>query len=158
MIPSIRAQTKEADKMDAEQITRTLDSWIVEEDLPVKHGLKVIRRNDPDCGFTDDEISDRNEFIRCYLLKEHEALMQIAEQDDGRDFFVSDFEESAFNTVDFWRTLPKNSFRKYAYRIQKIMEQVKDLAIMHSSISSEEGRQNTHKRYQALLDLSLIHI
>ena len=32
------------------------------------------------------------------------------------------------------------------------MERVKDLAIMHSSISSPEGRFNTYQRYEELVD------
>ena len=61
--------------MNARQITKTVDSRIVEEDLPVRANLKVIRINAPDYGLTDDEIQDRNEFIRCYLLNELGAAL-----------------------------------------------------------------------------------
>jgi hypothetical protein len=129
--------------------------WIVEEDLPAPARLKVIRRNDPDYGLAEDEIMDRYEFIRCYMLQEFEALMMIPKQTTGEDYFlldcnVTDPWYSAFNTVDFQRQL--RPFNKYGYVIRKIMERVKDLAIMHSSISSQEGRLDTRRRYEAFVD------
>ena len=51
-----------------QQISFTVDNWIAEEELPVRANLKVIRRNDPDYGLTEEEIQDRNEFIRCLQL------------------------------------------------------------------------------------------
>lgn len=53
------------------------DSWIPEEEMPARAGLKVIRKNHPDFGLTEDEIQDRNEFIRCYLMSEFESLLMI---------------------------------------------------------------------------------
>jgi hypothetical protein len=138
-----------------EQISTTVDSWIVEEELPVRATLKVIKQRDPDYGLSEDEIADRNEFIRCYLLREFGLLIAIPKQDTVRDFFipdcdVSESEYSAFNTHDFQRTL--RPFNTYGYAIKKVMERVKDLAILHSSISSEEGRVDTYRRYEAFVD------
>ena len=98
----------------------------------------VVRKNDPDYGFSDDEIQDRIEFIRCYLLNDYQVLLMIPRQDYEDDFFVQDClvmddNYSAFNTVDFKNTL--RPLNKYGYAIKKIMEHVKDLAIMHSCIS-----------------------
>jgi hypothetical protein len=126
--------------------------WIDEEDLPAPAGLRIIRRSDPDYGLSEDEVIDRNEFIRCEFLKEHALLMQIPKQDEKDNFFIHDFEESAFNTIDFYRTHPRKDFNKYGHRVKKILEQVEDLAIMHSSISFQEGRDNTAGRYEALVD------
>ena len=53
------------------------DSWIDTEDLPVNPGLKVERKSDPWYGYTEEEINDSMEFIRCYLRQEHEILLQI---------------------------------------------------------------------------------
>lgn len=141
--------------MNQEHISRTVDSWIAEEELPVGASLKVIRKSDPDYGLTDEEIQDRNEFIRCYLMQEHELLAGIPEQNAQDDFFIGDYvvtdaEYSAFNTIDFQRLL--RPFNKYAYAMKKVMERVKDLAIMHSSISYPEGRQEIHRRYEAFVD------
>ena len=138
-----------------EQISTTVDSWIVEEELPVRANLKVIKRRDPDYGLAEDEIADRKEFIRCYLLRDFGLLMMIPKQDEAVDFFIPDCdvsasECSAFNTVDFQRTM--RPFNKYGYAIKKVMERVKDLAIMHSSISSEEGRDDTYRRYEAFVN------
>ena len=136
-------------------ISTTVDSWIVEEELPVRANLKVIKQRDPDYGLSEDEIADRNEFIRCYLLREFRLLIAIPKQDTMRDFFIPDCdvsepEYSAFNTHDFQRSL--RPFNKYGYALQKIMERVKDLAILHSSISSPQGRLETYRRYEAFAD------
>jgi hypothetical protein len=132
-----------------------INSWIPEEELPAKAGLKVIRKNDPNYGLTEDEIQDRNEFIRCYLMKEFESLLMIPKQEGEGDFFihqgyVAEDENSAFNTVDFQRRL--QPFNRYAYAIKKIMEHVKDLAIMHSSSTHLESRQSVLQKYETFVD------
>jgi len=130
-------------------------NWIVEEELPARPGLKVIRRNDPNYGLTKDEIQDRNEFIFCYLMKDFQLLMMIPKQPLENDFFIPDCDVtedgySAFNTHDFQRTL--KPFDKYGYAMKKIMERLNDLAILYSSISSPEGRRHTCQRYQSLVE------
>ena len=129
--------------------------WIPEEELPVQPGLKVIRTRDPDYGLSEDEIQDRKEFIRCYLLRDYELLMMIPKQESDSDFFMADCsvaeeEYSAFNTHDFQKT--QRPFNKYWYAMKMILERVKDLAILHSSCSDEEGRKEISTRYEALLD------
>jgi hypothetical protein len=57
--------------------------------------------------------------------------------------------ESAFNTWDFHRT--QRPFNRYAYRIRKILEQVRNLAIYHSSTSQPEGKANIQRRYDNLV-------
>ena len=143
-----------------EQISFTVDSWISEEDLPVRANLKVLRKNKHDYRLTEDEIQDRKEFIRCHLLSDFELLTMIPKQDTEDDFFIFDCdvtspEYSAFNTHDYQRT--QRLFNKYHYAMKKIMEQVKDLAIMHSCISDEEGRLATYRRYEALVDREFRH-
>ncbi len=143
-----------------EQISCTAGNWIDEKELPIKANLKVVQRNDPDYGLTEDEIHDRNEFIRCHLLSELQLLTMIPKQDRGDDFFIADCavddpEYSAFNTVDFQKT--QRPFNNYAYAMKKIMERVKELAIMHSSISDENGRLATYHRYEALVNREFRH-
>lgn len=128
---------------------------IPEEELPVMVGLKVERRNDPNCGLSEDEIADRNEFIRCYLLREFELLMMIPAESERDDFFipdcpVTDGQYSAWNTVDFQRNMKQ--FDKYGYAVKKVMERIKALALLHSSISREEGRQNIVRRFDSLIE------
>jgi hypothetical protein len=64
---------------------------IPEEELPSRAGLIVIRKNDPNYGLSDEEIQDRIEFIRCYLLKEFEIILSVPRQDHTDDFFVQDY-------------------------------------------------------------------
>jgi hypothetical protein len=131
------------------------ENYIPEEELPVRTGIRVIRQSDPDDGLSDDEIADRNEFIRCHLAREFELLMMLPGNKEGTNFFipdchVTDEAYSAFNTVDFQNTM--EPFDKYGYAMMKIMDRVKALAILHSSISREEGRQNIARRFDSLIE------
>ena len=128
---------------------------VPEEELPVRANMRVISRNHPNYGMSTDEVADRNEFIRCYLMREFEALMMIDadEQDDSfyvPDYTVADDGYSAFNTVDFQRTM--EPFDAYGYAMGKIMERVKNLAILHSALTGDEGRQNTLRRFNSLVE------
>ena len=141
---------------NAGQTFSNKDRWIPEEELPVRAGLKVIRKNDPDYGLTEEEIQDRMEFIRCYLSKDFEILLMIPTQSNTDDFFIPDCdvfsdEYSAFNTHDFQKT--QRPFDKYGYVMKKIMERIKDLAILYSVISSPERRMNIYHRYESLVEL-----
>lgn len=133
------------------------ENYIPEEEMPVKAGLKVMRTSDPDYGLSEDEVADRNEFIRCHLAKEFELLMMIPSQaQEEENFFIPEYHSSndaysAFNTHDFQKTL--KPFDKLGYAIKKIMERVQDLAILHSVISSQEGRQTTHRRYEGIVEI-----
>ena len=136
-------------------IRHEIVSQIAEEELPVSAELKVVRRNDPNYGMTEDEIQDRNEFIRWYLMKDFAPLMMMPEQDTEDGFFLIDYtvddeEYSALNSMDFQRTL--RPFNKYAYAMKKIMERVQDLAILHSVVSSHHRRKDIHQRYEALVE------
>jgi hypothetical protein len=131
-----------------------MDSWVNEEELPVSAALKVIRTSDPDYGLSDDEIKDRYEFIRCYLMQDFELLMMIPEPMPENDFFfvdccVTDPEYSAFSTHDFQKSL--RPFSQYGYEMKKIMEQVKDLAIIHSCISWPENRQQVYEQFKSFM-------
>jgi hypothetical protein len=99
----------------------------------------------------DGEVNDRTEFIRCYLQREYELLLSIPKQEPGWDFFVENFEESAFNTYAFQRD--KRLFDHYHYRIKKVLERVEDLAVLHSCLLSEGGRRRTRQRYEALVEV-----
>jgi hypothetical protein len=70
-------------------------------------------------------------------------------------FFIPDIdvtapEYSAFNTHDFLDGL--QPFNRYCYAMKKIMERIRDLAILHSCLSSPEGRLNTYRRFEAFLE------
>ena len=128
---------------------------IPEEELPVKAGLQVVRKSHPDYGLSEEDIADRNEFIRCHLVRELELLMMIPSPEQEENFFIPDFHVgadnySAFNTHDFQRTMAP--FDKYGYAMKKIMERVADIAILYSVMTRNEGRDNTARRFNALID------
>jgi hypothetical protein len=142
--------TPEVVTMDTE-----IDSWIVEEEQPVPAALKVIRCNDPDYGLTEDETDERNEFINWYMFQDYVLLLSVPIKETNAGFFIPDVdvtapEYSAFNTHDFQDSL--KPFNRYGYAMRKIMERVKDLATLHSCISSPEGRANVQRKYEALLE------
>ena len=137
------------------QIQHKDDGWIVEEELPARANLTVIRTDDPNFGLTEDAIQERNEYIHWYMIQDFVTLMTIPKQEPDTDFFIGDYdvedsEYSAFNTVDFQRQM--QPFNKYAYAIKMKMEYVKDLAMMHSSISHEQGRENVYHKYLAFVE------
>jgi len=133
------------------QVSCQASTWIAGEELPVKPTLRVIRKNHPDYGLTQEEIEDRNEHIRCYILQQFELLLSIPTREPENDFFVEDYLDSAFNTYDFERHHATKGFDKYAYLVKKVLEHVMDLAIMHSSITQPQRRENTRRRYEALI-------
>ena len=131
------------------------ENCIPEEELPPRAGLLVIRANDPNHGLSEEEIQDRIEYIRCYLMKDFEVLLMIPKQNKSDEFFIQefvpkDYQYSSFDTYDFQNTI--KPFDKYGYAMCKIMERIQDLAIMHSSISDVVDRAVVKKRYENYLD------
>ena len=137
----------------AKQISHTVDQWIVEEQIQRIRIPRVIRKNDPWSGMSEEEIEDIKEYIRCYLNRDFEILLQMPIASQESDFWFSSYQEfleSPFNTHDYQRD--RRPFDRYGYRIRKVLERVKDLAILYSCLGSEEGREDTLRRFQNLLD------
>ena len=139
----------------AQTVGCEVDTWIAEEELPISAQLRVIRQNDPDYGLTEDELAERNEFIEWYLLQDFAPLLSVPRQAADTGFFIAEVDASssdysAYSTHDFLDTL--QPFNKYGYAMKKLMERIRDLAILHSSLSSEQGRLNTQRRYEAFLE------
>ncbi len=139
-----------------QEICATVDSWIAEEELPASACLKVIRANDPDFDLSEDEIDERNEFIHWYLMQGFVPLLRIPRKESEYDFFIPECspassEYSAFNTHDFQDRF--SPFDRYAYAVKKTLDRVKDLALMHSCISTPEGREHVHGRYESLVQV-----
>lgn len=136
------------------QIGETVDSWIAEEDLPVRPFLKPIRKFD---GLYPDDEEEREayfDFMRWAMSREHLVLLCIPKPNNETDFWQVELDEfgnnvSAFNTMDFRRLHP---FRKYNFKLKKIYEKVRDLAQTHSCISHEEGRDNIYLRFKNLVE------
>ena len=149
MSPSLYSQESPSEAT----IDSEADGWFDTEGLSVSPVLRVEKRNDPWYGMSEEEVEDRKEFIRCYINRDFELLLLIPSQPTESDFWFSshqEFMESAFNTWDYQRD--RRPFDRYAYRIKKIMEQVRDLAILHSSISQPEGRASIQRRYENIVE------
>ena len=134
-------------------ISETVDKLIKEEQISRPALLKAIRANDPWEGMSEDEIEDAKEFIRWYVNKDFAVLLLIPAHPQEGDIWFSDYEEfrvSAFNTQDFHAL--QQPFNKYGYRIRKILERAKDLAILYSCIGSEEDKKDTETRYNNLVN------
>ena len=142
--------------MDSKQIQKTVDRWIVEEEYPSSTHLKVERTSaryfNPCEDMEDEEATAYWEFIYGIILQEHSILFSIPKP-EAPDFWIVELDElgnnvSAMNTHDFERLQP---FNKYHYKLKKMCERVKDLAITHSCISDEEGRKNVRNRFLNLV-------
>ena len=119
-------------------ISETVDEWIEEE---AKVGrVSIIRKNSPWYGMSEEEIEDRREYIRCYLLRELELLLMIPVAAPENDFWFSshqEFLESPFNTHDFQKN--RKPFDKYGYRIQKSWSESKTLPCSIPASANQKG-------------------
>ena len=138
--------------MELEQIRKTVDSWIDEEEYPTRAHLKVERTSaryfNPCDDMEDEEAEAYWEFIYGIVLREHSMLLGIPKP-EALDFWTVELDEfgnniSAFNTQDYERLHP---FNKYQWKLNKIYDKVKDLAVTYSCLSNEEGKKNIHQRY-----------
>ena len=117
-------------------------------DIPTTARLKVMKGFDLWSGFDDEMIEDYRDFMSWFMQKDSGLLNYIPIK-GGRGFFVTDFEQSAFNTCDFQKGTP--NFDRYSYRIRKVMERVGDLAMQYSCIRSKEGRAGVRKMFESLM-------
>ena len=133
-------------------ISETVDKWLKEETQPRVRRLTAVRKNSPWYGMSDEEIEDRREFIRYYLNKDFELLLLIPDKPRANDFWFAsqeEFRDSPFNTWDYEKKY--GAFDKHGYRVKKVLEHVKDLALLHSCISQPEGRKNTLNRFEVVI-------
>ncbi len=134
-------------------VSETVDEWIAEEEGSKGGFVRVIRANDPWAGMSEEEIEDVKEFIRWYINKDYAVLLMIPTHPRETDVWFSDEEEfrtSAFNTHDFEAL--RQPFNKYGYRMKKILARIKDLAIMYSCLTAQDGREDTLRKYENLVD------
>jgi len=118
-------------------------------DTPTTARLKVIKGFDMWGGFDDEMVEDYRDFMSWFMGTDDELLNHIPIK-DVKGFFVTEFEESAFNTCDFQKDAPK--FDRYGYRIRKVMEKVGDLAMQHSCIKDEKGRAGVKRMCKGLVE------
>ena len=142
--------------MNYRQIGKNVDEWIDDMELPVRAGLKPIKRFD-DVMYPMDienieeqkELRDEDEreawieYIHSQFGTNHQIL-NLIEKDKGKDFFFIELDEmgndvSAFNTIDFHREHP-DKFRKYHWMIDKLRETVKQLGIDYGIIKDENAK------------------
>ena len=135
--------------MNQEQI---VESWIDEEDLPSPANLKPLRRFH---GLYPDDTEESEaywDFIRWHHSQDYLPLMSIPKSEDTGSFSTFEDGESIsflYSSMDYQREHP---FNRYAYKLKKVYERMKDLALLHSSISQEEGKDNIQKRFGRLVD------
>src|SRR3989344_4645964 len=112
---------------------------------------------------------EENGFEHSISLAEIEVLISSQEWMElidipfirGDFFLLRQFEESAngglidvsaFNTVDFIRGNEDWEFDKYQYFTDKVAERAKDLAVLHSCLTSPEERTIIRKRFDSLVN------
>ena len=145
----------EVKEMNKKQIRKQVESWIDEKDLPIHPFLKPISRFDGLYPEDDEEREAYWNFINWAMTREHAVLLSIPKPENEYDWCieVDEFgnDISVVNTMDFQRMHP-DGFNKYHYRLKKVCEKVKDLALLHSCISHDEGKENIFKRYRSLVE------
>ena len=139
-----------------QEISKQDQHWILEQDLPSKSSLRPIKKFDGLYPESEEERQAYWDFIHWAMNKDHAVLLNIPKQHNESDFWQHDLDESgtdvsAFNTVDFERS-HNYSFDRYAYKIKKIHEKVKDLALLHSCITLDEGKTNIRQRFIAIVE------
>ena len=139
--------------MNTKEISEAVDSWIAEEELPVSPSLKPIRKYDLYSDMDEEEIQAYFDFMEWYLSQEHLIFLDLpmTEEPDFWPVELDDFGNniSAFNTHDYERLHP---FDRYHWKLKKVYESVKELALTYSYISQEEGRKNIYQRYKNLVE------
>ncbi len=137
------------------EIQQAVGAWPDDDDTePCLTGLAVLRPGDPDLGQSQDELSERYEFIGWYLSQDFKALAWIPDPEpwDGlvmAGLGAADSEHSAFNTHDFQKRLrPVNRFDQ---AMAIILDRVRDLAIRHSVVSFEDSRRIVERKFENLL-------
>jgi len=123
------------------------------EDVPTRAGLKQLKSFDLYEGFDDELVDDYRDFMSWFFQRDHATLNAISVK-GAAGFFIDEFEESAFNTCDFVKDKPK--FDRFGYRLKKILERVCDLAIQHSCITDEVGREDVKRRCRAVVEVELL--
>ena len=131
---------------------KTVENWIDEEDLASRATLKPIHRFDGLYPEDAEESEAYWDFISWYLSRDFVELLRIPKAVTEDDFWTLEDDNSIsfpYSSVDYQRLHP---FDSYAYRLKKIYGRARDLAILHSAISQEAGRENIQKRFAGLVD------
>ena len=145
--------------MDTTRIGQTVDQWIDEEDMPTGAYLKVDRTApryfSPTNDMEDDEAQAYWEFIQTTMNSDHQILLSVPAPEPEYNFWPIQLDEndqnvSAFNTHDFAST--QRPLNLYHYRVRKVYEKVRDLAITHSCVSSDQAKKDIWHRYKNLVE------
>ena len=144
-----KTHSGEVIKMKKEQTNQQVDSWITEEERP-KGFLKPINKYDDLYPEDPTEADAYFDFRTWYLSQEHAVLLSIPVKYEYKAHQETIESLSfPFGSMDFERLHP---FNKDQYKIAKIYERIMDLATTFSSINHKEGKENTLKKYQALVN------
>jgi hypothetical protein len=141
-------------------VDKVVDSWVSEEDLPGRAGLRVIRKFDGLYPEDEDERRAYWDFIgwfmrrdwallECVPLKKKDGWFPPAQIEEIGPELVNDV--SHFNTVDFERNCGFR-FDVVHWKHRFVLERVRDLAITYSVLSDDGGKQRTFERLKRLVD------
>jgi hypothetical protein len=141
--------------MEKAYISATVDSWIADDELPASACLTPVRDSaryfDPCENEDEDERQAYHDFREWFMNRDFQPILDIPVEND--DFWLpyedDDSNSFPFSSMNFRERLPK--FDKASYRLQKIYARLKDLAQTHSCISHKEGRDNTKRRFDAII-------
>lgn len=138
--------------MKQNQILEETDTWICEDEFPQNRRITPIHKFGRLYPEDEEEWEAYRDFISWYLSQDYLPLAYIPKQ--AFEGCFETFEDDAsisfpFSSMDYQRAHP---FNRYAYKLRKVYENIKDLALMHSCISHDEGRANIHKKFVKLVN------
>jgi len=138
------------------QISREVENWIDEDELPVRASLKVIRKFDDLYVEDEDERRAYWDFINWAINRSHEVILSIPVPENEPYFPHVQLDEngndiSPYNTMDFHRHYPIQ-LKKEHYAVKKVYERVKDLAQTYSVLNNKDGKKNIFERFKILVE------
>lgn len=138
--------------MNYEEVSRNVDEWISDNDLPARADIKPIRLfSGVNYEYEEpEEMEAWKEFIHWNMGREHQILKLIPREEYERDFWTIELDEdgddvSAFNTMDFQRN-HRNGFSMYHWQLKRLCKTVKDWAITYSIIKDEIAKEKIRNR------------
>ena len=126
-----------------EQISKEVDTWVEESEVPVRGNLKPVRMFDglyPE----GEEAEAYWDFVAWYMQLDWLPVLRIPVKDEDKWSPPIELDEhendvSAFNTMDY-RRLHGFKFDYKYFKLKETMERLYDLAQTFSCVSNEAGK------------------
>jgi hypothetical protein len=134
-------------------VSECVDQLILEQDLPVRAGLKPIRKFDGLYPEDAEEAEAYWDFIRWSLCQEHASLMSVPIQERNKNFLPFETDNSIsfpFSSADFQKRV--QAFNVEHWRTKKVLEKVENLALLFSVVGDPAIKENVRIKFVRLVE------